>query len=89
VEDAAGALFATALDAEWLRHRIWERVEVAPAIEDRMIAGVRLLVLYVAEAREPVRSLLEQLVGWRTGSTASTRLSPFAVAGPGRLSLAV
>ena len=66
VEDGTGSLLGTALDADWLRHRIWERVEVAPAVEERTVAGVRLLILLVPEAREPVEDTRGQ-VRWRTG----------------------
>lgn len=66
VEDATGALLGAALDPEWLRHRVWERVEVAPAVEERTVDGVRLLVLLVAEAREPVEGISGS-VRWRTG----------------------
>jgi len=66
VEDRTGALLGARLDEEWLRHRIYERVEVAPAIEVRMADGVRLLVLYVPEAREPVEDPDGKL-RWRTG----------------------
>ena len=66
VEDGTGSLLGAVLDAEWLRHRVWERVEVAPAVEERHVRGARLLVLYVAEAREPVEDTRGQL-RWRTG----------------------
>lgn len=66
VEDRTGALLGAAMDAEWLRHRIYERVEIAPYVEERVADGVRLLVLYVAEAREPVEDPGGKL-RWRTG----------------------
>jgi ATP-dependent DNA helicase RecG len=66
VENATGALLGAALDADWLRHRIYERIEVAPAVEPIDAGGVRLLVLYVAEAREPVEGTDGKL-RWRTG----------------------
>jgi ATP-dependent DNA helicase RecG len=37
-----------------LHHRIYQAVEVAPAVEERGVDGVRLLVVLVASAREPV-----------------------------------
>ena len=49
-----GDLLGMQLDAEWLRHRIWEGVEVSPAVEERVARGARLLVVLVAEARTPV-----------------------------------
>lgn len=70
VEDATGSLLGTRLNAEWLRHRIWERIEVAPAIEEHTVSGVRLLVLYVAEAREPVEDTGGRL-RWRTGDAST------------------
>lgn len=66
VENDTGALLGAALDAEWLRHRVWERVDVAPWVEERTVAGVRVLVVYVAEAREPVENTGGQL-RWRVG----------------------
>lgn len=66
IENGTGSLLGTALDAEWLRHRVWERVEVAPTVEERFAAGVRLLVLLVPEAREPVEDTSGQ-IRWRTG----------------------
>lgn len=63
-EDGTGQLLGTALDVEWLRHRVWERVDVAPAVEEHVVAGVRLLALLVAEAREPVEDTSGQL-RWR------------------------
>lgn len=70
VEDQTGSLLGTSLDADWLRHRVWERVEVAPAVEPRTVSGVRLLILYVAEAREPVEDTRSRL-RWRTGGACT------------------
>ncbi len=66
IEDRTGQLLGTALDAEWLRHRIWERVDVAPAVEPRTVGGVRLLLVFVAESREPVEDTAGN-VRWRVG----------------------
>ncbi|MFC0008086.1 DUF5635 domain-containing protein [Micromonospora siamensis] len=66
VEDRTGQLLGAGLDAEWLRHRVYEHVGVASAVEERRVEGVRLLVLYVAEAREPVEDLNGR-IRWRTG----------------------
>ena len=66
VEDATGDLLGTRLDVEWLRHRVWERVDVAPAVEERQVRGVRLLVVLVAEARTPVEDRRGRL-RWRVG----------------------
>lgn len=70
VEDPTGSLLGAVLDADWLRHRLWERVEVAPAVEERHLRGVRLLTLYVAEAREPVEDT-RGLLRWRTGGACT------------------
>jgi len=67
VEDRTGELLGTALDAEWLRHRIYQAVDVAPLVEERTVDGVRLLVLLVAGAREPVEDTADRL-RWRVGS---------------------
>lgn len=66
VEDGTGQVIGTELDLDWLRHRVFERVEVAPAIEARRVAGRRVLVLYVAEAREPVEDP-DHRIRWRVG----------------------
>lgn len=66
VEDRSGALLGAAMDPEWLRQRIYQRVDVAPTIEVRHVAGARLLVILVAEAREPVEDQDGNL-RWRTG----------------------
>lgn len=68
VEDRTGALLGAGLDVDWLRHRIYQRIDVAPALEERFVAGVRLLVVFVAEAREPVEDPDGRLL-WRTGGT--------------------
>lgn len=67
VDDRTGELLGAALDAEWLRHRIYQAVDVAPAVEERLVDGVRLLVLYVAAAREPVEDRANR-IRWRVGS---------------------
>jgi len=66
VEDRSGRLLGAALDAEWLRHRVYEHVSVAPAIAERIIQGIRLLVLYIAQASEPVEDVSGR-IRWRTG----------------------
>ncbi|MGH3275561.1 MAG: ATP-binding protein, partial [Streptosporangiaceae bacterium] len=66
VDDRSGRLLGAAMDTDWLRHRVYEHVDVAPAVEERVVQGIRLLVLYVAQASEPV----EDVNGhsrWRTG----------------------
>ncbi|WP_239395180.1 DUF5635 domain-containing protein [Frankia sp. CiP3] len=64
--DDSGRVLGTELDVEWLRHRIFERVDIAPAVEQRLVRGERLLVLYVAETREPVEDP-ENKIRWRVG----------------------
>lgn len=66
VEDRSGRLLGAALDAEWLRHRVYEHVSVAPAVAERVIQGIRLLVLYVAQASEPIEDVSGR-IRWRTG----------------------
>lgn len=66
VEDSSGDLIGTALDADWLRHRIWELVDVAPAISPVEHRGARLLSLEVAPSREPVIDTNNR-IRWRVG----------------------
>jgi ATP-dependent DNA helicase RecG len=66
VEDRSGRLLGAALDADWLRHRVYEYVGVAPAITERLVQGIRLLVLCVAQASEPVEDVSGR-IRWRTG----------------------
>lgn len=66
VEDRTGRLLGTEIDTDWLRHRTFERVEVVPAIEERHVDGHRLLVVYVAESREPVEDP-DRRIRWRVG----------------------
>ena len=63
-----GTVIGAAADRDWLRQRIHERVDVAPAIEERWLPdGSRLLVIMVAEAREPVETIAGNL-RWRVGA---------------------
>ncbi len=66
VEDRGGRLLGAALDADWLRHRVYEQVGVAPAVKERVVQGIRLLVLYIAQASEPVEDVSGR-IRWRTG----------------------
>lgn len=66
VKDGTGELVGTDLDTEWLRHAVYRRVDVAPVVEEHVERGVRLLVLYVPEAREPVEDTSDRL-RWRVG----------------------
>lgn len=67
VDDKTGELLGAVMDAEWLRHRVYERVDVAPSVEVRVVDGARLLLVFVAEAREPVEDTSGRL-RWRTGA---------------------
>lgn len=69
VENRSGDLLGTELDEEWLRHQIYRRVDVAPDIEVLVEQGIRLLVVYVAEAREPVEDTSDR-VRWRVGAAS-------------------
>lgn len=69
VEDRSGDLLGTDLDIEWLRQQIYRRVEVAPEIEARVEQGIRLLVIYTAEAREPVDDTSGR-IRWRVGAAS-------------------
>lgn len=68
VEDRTGLILGTQLDAEWLRSRIHHAIHVAPQIEERRVAGQRLLVLYVAEASEPIADTSGRL-RWRVADS--------------------
>ncbi len=70
VDDKSGQLLGTELDEEWLRVQIHRRVEVAPDIEVAIERGLRLLVLYVPQAREPVEDTSDRL-RWRVGSSCA------------------
>lgn len=69
VENRSGDVLGTELDPEWLRHQIYRRVDVAPDIEVVIERGIRLLVIYVAEAREPVEDTGNKL-RWRVGAAS-------------------
>jgi ATP-dependent DNA helicase RecG len=66
-----GTAMGAASDRDWLRQRIHQRVDLAPAVEERFLPdGTRLLVVLVAEAREPVDNISGQL-RWRVGSACA------------------
>jgi ATP-dependent DNA helicase RecG len=60
-----GALIGTSLDAEWLRHRIWQLTDGKLTIATREgdLNGSRILVLTTHEAIEPIR--FEGKLKWR------------------------
>lgn len=66
VEDRGGQLIGAALDTDWLRHRVYEHVGIAPAVTERIVQGIRLLVIFVAQASEPVEDVSGR-IRWRTG----------------------
>lgn len=68
VMDKTGEIIGTELDRDWLRQRINRQVQVAPDIAATEVAGQRLLVIYVAEAREPVPNTGNAL-RWRVGDS--------------------
>lgn len=68
IEDSTGLILGTQLDTEWLRQRIYQAIDVAPAIEEHYVGGQRVLVLYVAESREPVTDTHDRL-RWRVGDS--------------------
>ena len=63
-----GQLIGTDLEAEWLRHRLWElsgkalTVDIAP----QEIAGRRLLIMRSPQALEPIR--INGKIRWRVGT---------------------
>lgn len=69
VENKSGDLLGTNLDREWLRHAIYTRVDLAPLVEVRELNGVRLLVVHVAPAAEPVEDTHGQ-IRWRVGKNS-------------------
>ncbi|CAG7844532.1 hypothetical protein USB125703_00768 [Pseudoclavibacter triregionum] len=64
-----GTLIGTELDAEWLRARIFQLLQrlVTPDIREVHVRGVRLLVLRLVEAVEPVR--WRHKIRWRVDDT--------------------
>lgn len=63
-----GTVIGAASDRDWLRQRIHQRVDVAPAVDELVLSGgQRLLTVLVAEAREPVENLARSL-RWRVGA---------------------
>lgn len=67
IENKTGDLLGTALDRDWLRHGIYTRADLAPDVEEREVNGVRLLVLYVASAHEPIEDTSGR-IRWRVGT---------------------
>lgn len=66
VEDKTGKIIGTELDIDWLRERIFRSIDVAPDIQERLIDGQRVLVLFVAESHEPIEDEGGR-IRWRVG----------------------
>lgn len=66
VADKTGEVVGTELDVDWLRHRIYRAVDVAPDIVEHAVDGQRVLALYVEEAVEPVENT-QGAIRWRIG----------------------
>lgn len=69
IEDKTADLLGTELDADWLRHQIYRRIDLAPDVTERIEEGIRLLVIFVPEAREPVEDTGDR-VRWRVGAAS-------------------
>lgn len=70
VEDGTGRVIGTELDTDWLRQRINSAIQIAPDIVEHTVSGIRLLVIYVAQAREPVEDTGNKL-RWRVGDSCA------------------
>ncbi|HZB48181.1 MAG TPA: DUF5635 domain-containing protein [Mycobacteriales bacterium] len=68
VEDSSWQVLGTELDADWLRHRLYQLADLAPAVEERQVCGHRILVIYVAESAEPVEDP-DGRIRWRVDSS--------------------
>lgn len=71
VDDKTHALLGTVLDPEWLRQRLDALTGIAPAVEEQMVAGARLLVILIGESTEPVEDS-DQRLRWRVGDECKT-----------------
>ncbi|MGP9723020.1 DUF5635 domain-containing protein [Corynebacterium sp. AOP40-9SA-29] len=65
-ENCTGRIIGTELGVDWLRSRIWSGVGIAPDIVEEHLEGLRILVVYAAEAREPVEDTGGR-IRWRVG----------------------
>lgn len=64
----SGEIIGTELDVDWLRQRIDSAVNVAPDIVSQEVCGLRVLVIYVAEAMEPIANTTDSY-RWRVGDS--------------------
>ncbi|MFT3660637.1 MAG: DUF5635 domain-containing protein [Gordonia sp. (in: high G+C Gram-positive bacteria)] len=69
VEDRTGRIIGTELDGDWLRDSVLGRIGVAPDIREERAEGLRLLTVFVAEAREPVEDT-DGGLRWRVGGSS-------------------
>lgn len=67
VEDTTWQVLGTGLDPDWLRHRIYQLADIAPAIQERRVSGQRILILFVGESPEPVEDP-DGKIRWRIGA---------------------
>jgi ATP-dependent DNA helicase RecG len=66
-----GTRVGAASDRDWLRRRIHERADVAPAVEEHELRdGTRVLAILVAAAREPVEDMNGR-IRWRVGASCA------------------
>lgn len=71
VEDETGHVIGTALDTDWLRLRIYQLIDVAPAVEEYLdVCGQRVVVVYIPESPEPITDLKGR-IRWRVGDTCA------------------
>lgn len=68
VQDQTWSVLGTELDEDWLRQRIYQLVDIAPAIEVHYVGGQRVLVLFVSESPEPVEDQ-DRKIRWRVGDS--------------------
>lgn len=67
IEDKTLNVIGTELDTDWLRHRIYELIDLAPyADEHTTTDGQRLIVLTAPESPEPIADLKGR-IRWRVG----------------------
>lgn len=70
VADGTWQVLGTRLDPDWLRHRVYQLSDIAPAIEERWVAGQRVLVIFVAESPEPVEDP-DGKIRWRVDTACA------------------
>lgn len=71
VEDKTGRIIGTQLDVSWLRQKISQGDSVGPEVIEHLVAGQRLLVIYIAPALELVDDTKGRL-RWRIGDSCQT-----------------